>query len=98
MNAQKRGIKKAIEKVNNDNIKRYGLVPFNVQDLPEPCRGILHKRAGVCPKCGIRFVKWRCYDEEDNFLYETYQPYGKYLRDDNSPRIIELFKGLDMRD
>jgi len=28
MNAQKRGIKKAIEKTNNDNIKRYGLVPY----------------------------------------------------------------------
>jgi hypothetical protein len=48
MNAQKRGIQKAIEKANNDNIKRYGLVPFNLQDIPEPCRGVLHKRAGVC--------------------------------------------------
>ena len=96
MNAQKRGIQKAIEKVNNDNIKRYGLVPFNLQDIPEPCRGILHKRTGVCPKCKIRFVKWRCYDEDNSFLYETYQPYGKYLSDENSPRKIELLNDLDI--
>ena len=96
MNAQKRGIQKAIEKANKDNIKRYGLVPFNLQDIPEPCRGVLHKHAGVCSKCGIRFVKWRCYDEDNSFLYETYQPYGKYLRDENSPRKIEILNDLDI--
>lgn len=92
MNAQKRGIVAAIEKINRDNIKKYGLVPYDVNKLPEPCKGIQHTKAGVCEKCGVKFVKWRCYDETDNFLYEVCLPYGRYIRDDNSPRIIDLYK------
>ena len=92
MNAQKRGIIAAIEKINRDNIKKYGLVPYDVNKLPEPCKGIQHTKAGVCEKCGVKFVKWRCYDESDNFLYEVCLPYGRYIRDDNSPRIIDLYK------
>lgn len=96
MTAQKRGILTAIEKSNNDNIKKHGLVPFNLNELPEPCKGVVHKKAGVCLKCRVKFVKWVCYDDNDNFLYETYQPYGKYVRDPNSPRIIELFRNLEI--
>ena len=92
MNAQKRGIIAAIEKINRDNIKKYGLVPYDINKLPEPCKGIQHTKAGVCEKCGVKFVKWRCYDESDNFLYEVCLPYGRYIRDDNSPRIIDLYK------
>ena len=95
MSAQKRGIQAAIEKINSDNIKKYGLVPFDLNKLPEPCKGIQHTKAGICPKCKVKFVKWRCYDDSDNFLYEVCQPYGKYTRDANSPRIIELYKNLD---
>ena len=91
MSTQKWGNQAAIGKINSDNIKKYGLVPFDLNRLPEPSKGIQHINAGVCPKCNVKFVKWRCYDDNDNFLYEVCLPYGKYIRDPNSPRIIELY-------
>lgn len=95
MTAQKRGIQAAIEKINSDNMKKYGIVPFDLNKLPEPCKGIQHTKAGICPKCNVKFVKWRCHDENENFLYEVCLPYGKYIRDTNSPRIIELYKNIE---
>ena len=96
MNAQKRGVLSAIEAANSNNIKRFGLVPYDLNQLPEPCTGIIHNLAGVCPKCKIKFVKWRCTDENGKFLFETFQPYGKYVRDSNSPRIIELLSNIEL--
>ena len=75
MDAKDKGYQKAYERITKQRLRELGLMDSVLNKLPGECKGKIHNKAGVCPKCNTKFVKWSCKDEKDKFLLEIYLPY-----------------------
>tara|TARA_B100001093_G_C25946124_1_gene642964 strand:- start:131 stop:394 length:264 start_codon:yes stop_codon:yes gene_type:complete len=75
MNAKERGYQKAYENLTKNRLKELGFINNILEKIPPPCKGKLHTKAGLCPKCNTKFVKWSCTDDQNNFLLEIFLPY-----------------------
>tara|TARA_Y100000591_G_C21502609_1_gene530691 strand:- start:242 stop:505 length:264 start_codon:yes stop_codon:yes gene_type:complete len=75
MNAKERGFQKAYENLTKRRLKELGFMDNILDKIPAPCKGKIHNRAGICPKCKTNFVKWSCNDDNGNFLLEVFLPY-----------------------
>tara|TARA_Y100000389_G_scaffold201299_1_gene243675 strand:- start:5768 stop:5971 length:204 start_codon:yes stop_codon:yes gene_type:complete len=62
MNAQQRGILSAYKHTTEQYQKKENNIKCSIK----------HNKAGFCVKCEKYFLKWICYDENDNIIDEVY--------------------------
>ena len=74
MNAQERGICSAYTNLEKKAIAHWNKCPFNLDKIPYPCNNIKHTKAGICPHCNIKFVRWVQLDSNNKIIDEILLP------------------------